>query len=143
MAGARVADLFAGTGALGLEALSRGAASADFYEAAPAARRALMTNVQALGVSEVVTVHGGRLPGALRAGAVFDLVLIDPPWERGFGVPTLATLLERGLLAEEGQVVLEERHGHQPSVEDWREVGLGVSGERRYGDTALVFLERL
>lgn len=82
LTGARVLDLFAGSGALGLEALSRGAATATFVELNPASLRALRENIVTLGVEDAVTVHRGE---ALRfaeqlSGGEFDLVLADPPY---------------------------------------------------------------
>ena len=83
--GARVLDLFAGSGALGLEALSRGAVSATFVEQHPAALRALAANVAALGAADAVTVHRGdvvRFVGGLDAEA-FEVAFADPPYREG------------------------------------------------------------
>ncbi|HZB28145.1 MAG TPA: 16S rRNA (guanine(966)-N(2))-methyltransferase RsmD, partial [Gemmatimonadales bacterium] len=82
LAGARVLDLFAGSGALGLEALSRGAESVSFVELNPPSLRALHQNITSLGVESQVTVHRGdamRHVERLPAGA-FDIVLADPPY---------------------------------------------------------------
>src|SRR3954462_2987632 len=91
--GARVLDLFAGSGALGLEALSRGAASATFVELNPPSLRALHENITALGVESDVTVHRGdamRFAERLPEGA-FDFVLADPPHTVDYG-PRLVAL---------------------------------------------------
>ena len=129
--GARVLDLFAGSGALGLEALSRGAAHATFVETAPAALRALRANLQALGAedaSTVVRTDALRFVGGLDAGA-FDLALADPPYGQGLADALVRAWLERpfaGLLCVE-----HRRDDALPDVPDAR--------ERRYGDTVLTF----
>jgi 16S rRNA (guanine966-N2)-methyltransferase len=83
--GARVIDLFAGSGALGLEALSRGAAHADFVEIAPASLQALRVNIDALAADQRVTVHRAdalRFAAKLEAGA-YDVAFADPPYKLG------------------------------------------------------------
>ena len=80
---ARCADLFSGTGSLGLEALSRGAAHVDFYETGRAPLAVLHENIKTLGVGSEVTVHRSPLPAAISAGEAWDLVLVDPPWGKG------------------------------------------------------------
>ena len=109
--GARVLDLFAGSGALGLEALSRGAASCRFVERDAAALAAIRGNVAALGEEERCTVERGDAIAVLRRLAAaderFDLVLADPPYAAVAGlVDDLAALLP-GVLADGGRVVLE------------------------------------
>jgi 16S rRNA (guanine966-N2)-methyltransferase len=138
--GARVADLFAGTGALGLEAWSRGAARVDFYESGPAARRTLVENIRALGVSAHCRVHPGALPGALASGGPWDLVLADPPWDQVWGPELARKLLERGQLAAAGALVLEEAYRLRTGPEVWAGLGFEVRTERRYGDTAIIVL---
>ncbi|ODT04772.1 MAG: 16S rRNA (guanine(966)-N(2))-methyltransferase RsmD [Gemmatimonadetes bacterium SCN 70-22] len=89
--GARVVDLFAGSGALGLEALSRGAASCDFVELAAPSLRAIRENVEALGATPLVTLHRGdalRFVHKLPAGA-YDIAFADPPYNLGLA-PRLA-----------------------------------------------------
>jgi 16S rRNA (guanine966-N2)-methyltransferase len=143
--GARVLDLYAGTGALAFEALSRGAASAVLVERARPALAALRANVLSLGLDarvRVVALEVGRaLTTLAESGASFDLVLVDPPYAE---VPTggvaraLAPLGGGGLLAEGGVVVLEHRAGDTPPPM----LGLAIASERVYGDTALAFLRR-
>jgi len=135
--GARVADLFAGTGALGLEALSRGAAWADFYERHPPALAALVANVRALGVTAQSAVIGGPLPRSLGAGEPYDLVLADPPWGRGLALPVLERLVAVGRLAPGALLVLEEERGRHPDPSVWPALGMELVDERRYGDTAV------
>ncbi|MFL5519246.1 MAG: RsmD family RNA methyltransferase [Gemmatimonadales bacterium] len=126
--GARVLDLYAGSGALGLEALSRGAASATFVELSPPSLRALDANVTALGVADRVAVHRGdalRFAERLPAGA-FDLALADPPYNRDDAV-RLVALFRRTPFAR----ILSVEHG--------ADLRLDGDDTRRYGDTALTF----
>ena len=84
VAGSRVAEYFAGSGALGLEALSRGAARADFCDTSQAAVTAIRQNVEKLGYGDRASVHRGdavsRLAADARAARTYDLILIDPPY---------------------------------------------------------------
>jgi 16S rRNA (guanine966-N2)-methyltransferase len=125
---ARVLDLYAGSGALGLEALSRGAESAMFVEINPPSLAALRSNIDALGVSERVTVHRGdafRFAGGLEAGA-FDIALADPPYSAD-AAARLVALFRRVPFA---RILSVEHPAAQP-----------VDGDetRRYGDTAITF----
>jgi len=109
--GARVADLFAGTGAIGIEALSRGAAFVLFVEKAPEALAAIQANLRSLGISAATSVVPTSVVSALRkATAPFDLVLLDPPYEQtadyGETLGLLAQEADR-LLAPEAIVVAE------------------------------------
>lgn len=126
--GARVLDLFAGSGALGLEALSRGAVHADFVELNGASLRALRSNVAALGVEDRVTVHRAdalRYTAQLAAGA-FDVVLADPPYTADFA-ERIAALFRKVPFA--GILAVEHRADR---VVDGDET-------RRWGDTAVTF----
>jgi 16S rRNA (guanine966-N2)-methyltransferase len=126
--GARVLDLYAGSGALGLEAISRGAASATFVELNPPSLRALDANIATLGVAERATVHRGdalRFAERLSAGA-FDLALADPPYTRD-DAASLVALFRRTPFAR----IL--------SVEHSADLRLEGDSTRRYGDTALTF----
>jgi 16S rRNA (guanine966-N2)-methyltransferase len=108
---ARVIDLFAGSGALGFEALSRGAAFCLFVETDEAARGAIRDNVDALGLFGRTRVHRrdatdlGLRPGA--DGPAFDLAFLDPPYAKGLGETALAKLAAGGWLAAGASVVLE------------------------------------
>jgi 16S rRNA (guanine966-N2)-methyltransferase len=126
--GSRVLDLYAGSGALGLEALSRGAESVTFVELNPPSLRALEANVAALGVADRVTVHRGdalRYAERLESGA-FDVALADPPYSRD-DAARLVALFRRTPFAR----IL--------SVEHSAAEGLDGDDTRRYGDTALTF----
>ena len=126
--GARVLDLYAGSGALGLEALSRGAASATFVELNPPSLRALQANVAALGVGERATVHRGdalRYVEGLSAGA-FDVALADPPYARD-DAARLVALFRSTPFAR----ILSVEHSAAERLDG--------DSTRRYGDTALTF----
>jgi 16S rRNA (guanine(966)-N(2))-methyltransferase RsmD len=139
--GARVLDLFAGTGAVGLEALSRGAASAVFVERDAGAVRLIRENVRTCGAEPEAEILAESAPRAVRKlaarGARFDLIFMDPPYRAG--VPAG---LPEGLSALAGPLtllVIERSAGGEP-CEVFR--GWQKSSERRYGDTILLFLER-
>jgi 16S rRNA (guanine966-N2)-methyltransferase len=134
--GTRVLDLFAGTGALGIEALSRGAASAVFVERHAGAVRALNENLAALGLeSTEAEVRRGDALGALRSARgrqeTYDLVFIDPPYRQAheWGPELSAVLLS--LLRPAARVVVESDR-RAPL-----ELGMELEEERRYGDTSI------
>lgn len=110
--GVRVIDLFAGSGALGFEALSRGAAFCLFVETDAAARGAIRENVEAMGLFGATRVHRrdatdlGVKP--MSDGPPFGLAFLDPPYGKGLGEAALARLAEGGWLAPEALVVLEK-----------------------------------
>lgn len=126
--GARVLDLYAGSGALGLEALSRGAASAEFVELNPVSLAALKQNIAALGVAAGTTVHrGDALRFAARlAPAAFDVCFADPPYNRDDAARLIGLFRETPF----ARILAVE---HQSRI--------AVVGDttRRYGDTALTF----
>ncbi len=135
--GLRVLDGYAGSGALGLEALSRGAAHALLVERAPAAVTVLRANVAALGLTGA-QVHAGPL-GPLLAGAPpapYDLVLLDPPYAQDVAAD-LAALVGGGWLAPGAEVVVERPvRGPEPV---WPP-GLSAARAKRYGATALWYV---
>jgi len=98
-------DLFAGSGALGFEALSRGAASVIMVEKNPAVLRSLRDNAQKLGATGLTVVRGDALEFVRGARSRFDVVFVDPPYRLGMQVAALGLL--RGLLAEGGRVYVE------------------------------------
>jgi 16S rRNA (guanine966-N2)-methyltransferase len=108
--GARVLDLFAGSGALGLEALSRGAAFCLFVESDPIAARAISENVESLHLSGRCAVRrddATKLAAQGAGEAPFDLVFLDPPYARGLVEPALRALLAGGWLAPDALAVIE------------------------------------
>ena len=137
--GARVLDLFAGSGALVLEALSRGAASAVFVDASPAAVKAVTQNIASLAVQEQCQVlHMSWNPalGRLRrAGVPFDLVFLDPPYDLAAS-PVLAALAQPGVLAENATVLLERDKRTPPDFPP----ELSCVRTKAYGDTRVDFL---
>jgi len=138
--GARVLDLFAGTGALGLEAVSRGAAYALFVDEGVEARGLIRRNIEELGLTGRTRLFRRDATKLGPAGTVppFDLVFADPPYGRGLGEPALAAALEGGWLAEDALCVLEE--SGTAAIETI--AGLEVIDRREAGDTQLVFLRR-
>ena len=111
--GARVLDLFAGTGVLGLEAVSRGAASAQLVEAEPALARALQAAVGRLGATGEVAVHQGDALAWLRGQAgPFDIAFVDPPFAAGLWESVLSAL--PALLAADAWLYVESPSGHVP-----------------------------
>jgi 16S rRNA (guanine966-N2)-methyltransferase len=136
--GARVVDLFAGSGALAIEALSRGADFALFVDNGAEARALLRANVEALalgGVTRIWRADATRL-GKAPAGAPFTLAFLDPPYDKGLAEPALAALVAGGWLAPGALVVVEE--GAKAEIVAPEE--FGVEDERTYGDTKIVFL---
>lgn len=141
--GVSVLDLFAGSGALGLEAVSRGAEEAWFIEEGAGAVAVLKKNVAAVvsaAPSARITVRRASLPGALAGGCPisggFDLVLADPPYQRSdeMSHPVLEALLSGSWLAEDALVVWE-RPKRDPAVR-WPD-GFEVAFDRIYGETAI------
>jgi len=122
----RVLDLFAGTGALGIEALSRGAASCVFVDVDT---RAIQANLTALGIE--ADVRRARAQSALRAADQYDLVLLDPPYRDAARLGPELTEALPPVLGPASRVVSESDR-RQPL-----ELGLPLSDERRYGDTLI------
>ena len=135
---ARVLDLFAGTGALGLEALSRGARFCLFIDQSAEARGLLRRNIETLQLTGASKVWRRDATGLGPAGtmAPFDLVFLDPPYGQGLGAQALAAVREGGWIAADGIAVLEESADAEiTTTEGFRELD-----RRTYGDTQLVFL---
>lgn len=125
--GLRVADLYAGSGALGLEALSRGAAFACFVDQDARAVAAIRANAQRLGATDRCRVLARSVAG-LPPEAPFDLLLADPPYDRGSGTAALASILESGWAASGSWVVIETQRGDAVdpgacTIETARDVG--------------------
>ncbi len=133
--GVRVLDLFAGTGALGLEALSRGAARVAFVDDGAAARALLRENVEkarAMGATDIWRRDATKL-GPNR-GAGYDLIFLDPPYGQRLGEAALASALAGNWLAPGALVVWEEDTAPLPPP------GLTQIDQRRYGDTLVTLL---
>ncbi|MDQ8029333.1 MAG: 16S rRNA (guanine(966)-N(2))-methyltransferase RsmD [Brevundimonas sp.] len=140
LAGARVIDLYAGSGALGYEAISRGAAFALFVEIEDEARGAIRENADAWGLMGRTRVHRrsatdlGVRPGS--AGEAFDIAFLDPPYRKGLGEQTLARLLEGNWL-KPGATVVFERGSDEPEIET---PGYERLDARDYGAARVLFL---
>jgi 16S rRNA (guanine966-N2)-methyltransferase len=135
-AGARVLDCFAGTGAFGLEALSRGAAAAVFIENNRTALAALRQNIAALGEQARTHVVAADVTAPPRALAPCDLVFLDPPYREGLGGPALAALAASGWLAPDALCIVEVAAKERFAAP----AGFTPVDERRYGAARLVFL---
>jgi 16S rRNA (guanine966-N2)-methyltransferase len=133
--GARVLDLFAGSGALGLEALSRGARFCLFVEESAEARGAIRRNVEALGLTGVTKIWRRDATKLGEAGRIepFDVVLCDPPYGKGLGQRAITVAVAGGWTAPDAVIVLEE---HAGLAIDWPQP-LQEIDRRRYGDTAI------
>ena len=132
--GLRVADLFAGSGALGLEALSRGAISATFVETDPKASAVIRRNAEKLGGSaQVLTVSAIALPQA----EPFDLIFADPPYSPGSGSTVVASVMQAGWLAPGGWMSVETSRNDSVDAGD-----LIVEATREAGRAQLTLLRR-
>lgn len=136
----RVLDLFAGSGALGLEALSRGAEFAYFCDSDRAALRAVASNIKKLGFESRSKVYACPFEAALsalaRAGERVDMVFIDPPYASGLHEKALCALQKGGVLAPGAILVAEHDPASPPCIPE----GLVLYDSRRYGDVALAFI---
>jgi 16S rRNA (guanine966-N2)-methyltransferase len=131
---ARVLDLFAGSGALGIEALSRGAKEATFVDKAAPAIRAITTNLEALGADATVVRAEARrfLGGASRSGRSYDLVFLDPPYRLDAALARALPAAVKAVLAP-GATVVSESDRRAPL----EMIDLPIEDERRYGDTLI------
>lgn len=133
--GAAVLDLYAGSGAMGLEALSRGAASATFVESDRVACRTISDNLEKLGLTGARVVCADANWTVRREGRTYDLILVDPPYEAWAELePKLAEHLPR-LLAPDGLLVVETGSRTEPQLP------LSLRTSRRYGSARLTLFE--
>ena len=138
LTGKRVLDLFAGSGALGFEALSRGAASVVFVDRSHAVLAAVRRNAEALGVAGAVELRRGEVGSVLRrlAGtSPFHLAFLDPPYASDRLATALRELAAAALLTADAVVVAESDRRHPPGTIE----GLVAIDERRYGDTLITW----
>ena len=136
--GARVVDLFAGTGALGLEALSRGASHVTFVEISSGARRVLEDNIASLDVDDKVstlTLDATALPAPSQP---CDLALLDPPYDENLAQPAIAALASKDWLTETGLMAVETAKYHALTAPG----GWAIEDTRTYGRGALTYLIR-
>jgi 16S rRNA (guanine966-N2)-methyltransferase len=138
--GARTADLFAGTGALGIEAISQGASFCLFVEDAAESRALIQRNVEALGLTGVTKIFRrdatklGKMAPA--SGGPFYLVFLDPPYRKNLIAPALASLREGGWLAANAIIIAETAEDETVAAD-----GFDVLDERNYGETRVTFLQ--
>jgi len=134
----RVLDLFAGTGALGLEALSRGAKFIQFIEESASARGLIRSNAEALGATGQVKIWRRDAAHLSELDSIppFDLVFADPPYGRGLGDKALAGLVAGNWLAQGAIIVLEEVKSVEVTIPEQ----LKIITSRDYGDTTALFL---
>jgi 16S rRNA (guanine966-N2)-methyltransferase len=137
----RVLDLFAGTGSLGIEALSRGAEEAVFVEQGKGALTVLKENLEALGLQSrswvlpLTAKRGIALLG--ERGKIFDLIFMDPPYGKDVVGKTIEEIVRHGILAATGVIVAE--HARRDRIPPT--LGLELSQQRRYGDTTVSFFQ--
>ncbi|MGE3075616.1 MAG: 16S rRNA (guanine(966)-N(2))-methyltransferase RsmD [Dehalococcoidia bacterium] len=137
--GAKVLDLYAGTGALGIESLSRGAIHATFVEAAPGAVHAIFQSLARTSLAEHAAVIRGRLPGALaNLQEKYDIIFMDPPYNDPGAEDTLVAAVP--LVAEGGAIVYEHSSRYNPPLSV---AGLKMQERRVYGDSAVAFYFQL
>lgn len=134
--GLRVADLYAGSGALGLEALSRGAEHATFVETDPRATAAIKGNAAKLGVTDQVRILGGSAL-ALPRSETFDLIFADPPYAPGSGSAVAKAIGDAGWLAPGGWLSVET--GRRDAVDP---IDYDVEAEREFGRARITLLRR-
>jgi 16S rRNA (guanine966-N2)-methyltransferase len=138
VSGARVLDLFAGTGALGLEALSRGAAFAVFVDSSAEARALVRENIASLGLGGVTRIlrRDATELGAAQIHEPFSLVFLDPPYGQGLAERALSSARSGGWLRPEALVIVEEAISRKFLVPH----GFEELERRAYDDTELIFL---
>ena len=134
--GARILDLFAGSGALGFEALSRGADFCLFVETQTAARRVIQSNIAALKQAETSQLYrrsavdlGTRSSGI---GAPFSIAFLDPPYGKGLVQPCLASLARGEWLSDDALVVAETATDEEPSLNGWEGVNQRIIGAAKF-----------
>ncbi|MBQ8684561.1 MAG: 16S rRNA (guanine(966)-N(2))-methyltransferase RsmD [Clostridia bacterium] len=138
--GARVLDLFSGSGALGLESLSRGASEVVFNDVSKASLAVLKKNLQTLKIplSERVKAYNYDYNACLEIlKEPFDLILLDPPYRFDYGESALKTIAQKGLLSENGVVVYERDRPFAGEIE-----GLEKYDERKYGKAYFTFFKK-
>jgi 16S rRNA (guanine966-N2)-methyltransferase len=140
--GATVLDVFAGTGALGLEALSRGAAHAVFVDSSRQSLACIKENAETFNVGDVVSIVSGdarslgKPPPIMVNGA--DVVFLDPPYKKDLAIPSLEHLLNRDWIAEDSMIIVEtESDLELPPVD-----GFDTVDSRKYGAARIAFLRR-
>jgi 16S rRNA (guanine(966)-N(2))-methyltransferase RsmD len=140
--GAKVIDVFAGSGSLGIEALSRGAAECLFFENSAEAAAALSANLDALDIGRAARIERADFRAAMtrHAGYAADIVFIDPPYAAGLYEETMQSLIRYDMIKFGGIAVLESAGN---GVRDAHYDGYIMQKEKRYGKTFVRFYERM
>lgn len=129
-----VLDLFAGTGSVGLEAGSRGASKVVLVDSGPEAQKIIRQNITACHLEGIASIIRGNIPHILKkmakSGVRFDLVFVDPPYDRGLVTPTLSALLEFKLIDAQSVIIIEHSPREMPGYK-----GLSLFDRRKYGQT--------
>jgi len=140
--GRRILDLFAGTGALGIEALSRGANFTVFVEAHGASRAVIQKNLTLCGFRDRAEILPLDVAGAIqlleRRQEIFDLIFLDPPYNQGYAVRVLKTLAKSHLLAPQGLIIAE--HSAEEPLDQFS--AFFSMDQRQYGRTRVSFFHR-
>ena len=138
----KVLDLFAGTGALGIEALSRGASSAVFVENSPKSLSALQRNLAECRLQEFSSILNKEVMDGIRflegQGSIFDLIFLDPPYGKGLTRKTLEALAQSPVVTPETQMVAE----HSPDENLDKMPYLEMTDQRKYGGTGVSFFRQ-
>jgi 16S rRNA (guanine966-N2)-methyltransferase len=133
-----VLDLYAGSGALGLEALSRGAERTLFVDMSMNAIKAMKTNVHKLKCEEDCHIYKKKVSAFLKVrNEKFDLIFMDPPYNKGLINSTIELIFQNKLLAEKGRIVVE-RSRNESLAEEWHDL---VVYDKRYGDNVVTVLK--
>ena len=135
--GARVADVFAGSGALGLEALSRGAGHVSFFESAPGAAAVIAANVKKLGCEKETALIRQDALKPPKAAVPCQFLLLDPPYKSGLAASALVALQAQGWIAPDARIIVEvaAAEGFKSPLAHFE-----IADERKYGAARLVFL---
>ena len=135
-----VLDLFAGSGALGIESLSRGAKHCSFCDKSPASVRMLKQNIEKTKLTEKATIFIGDYKKYLKQlNNKFDIIFIDPPYKLNIGVNSIKLILEYNLLAKDGIIVLETDE-EEREMRELKNIDIEVYDVRKYGRVCLIFL---
>ena len=142
---ATVLDLFAGTGALGIEALSRGAKEAVFCDIEPEAIKIIKKNVQGTKNLEKSIIMNLDYKGTLEKLSIqhkkFDIIFLDPPYKTNFATESLKKIIMSNLLTEDGIIIIET-DDISKKEEILREVEVDIFDERKYGSVWLIFIRK-
>lgn len=140
--GSRVLDLFSGTGALAIEALSRGASGAVLVDSDRNCCGIIRDNLMHTGLADKATIHCRKVGSAIlelaRNGSRFDMIFMDPPYNKNFIQETLQLLVDNGIIGEGGMVIAEH---HRDEAVPERLGGLVKTRTQTYGETCISFLE--